>query len=247
MRMFSCENAWWLCELSRLIYRQDRAEIGPEAPAPPRSAFLDRVGLREIFTSRNGTNFCAVVASEPAFHDPFAALIFRGTSGFEGWLSNLNAVQTPWPWGGAVHCGFRDDFLGLWNGTAAFLDTLDLPLFYAGHSLGGALAMLAASVRPPLAVYAFGAPRPGDAAFAHVLRRLPVFRVEHAKDVIPTVPPSVIPFYFDHPGMQILLEPVATAASDAGRSRRFSDPPEFLFRHAPVNYTAMLNKILTIP
>ena len=243
-RTFRHENAWWLCELSRLIYRQDVSEIGPEAPSPPRAAFLDRAGLQEVFTFRNGSNFCSATVADPAVHDPFAVLTFRGTCGFEGWLSNLHAVQTPWPRGGAVHCGFRDDFVGLWQKAGPFLDALDMPVFYAGHSLGGALALLAASIRPPAAVYTFGAPRTGDAAFVHSLRRVHIHRVELARDIVTTVPPSIIPFHFDHPGTPLILDFPAAADRDPALHQRFADPPEILASHAPVNYTAAIERRL---
>jgi triacylglycerol lipase len=240
---FSWETAWWLCELSRLIYRQDETEIGSEAAQPARDAFLSRVGLREIFARRNGANFCAITAGDDHRGDPFAVLAFRGTCGFEGWFSNLNTAQIGWPRGGAVHSGFKADFLGLWEETADALMSLDLPLFYTGHSLGGALAALAASVLPPLAVYSFGAPRPGDAVFAHGLRRVPVYRLELPKDIVPTVPPSVIPFHFDHPGTPVIPDPFPPEER-ATAHRRFSDPPEFLSSHAPVNYTAAIERRL---
>jgi hypothetical protein len=243
-REFCFENAWWLCELSRLIYRQNAAEIGPAAPPPSREAFLGQAGLREVAAFENGANFCTVTIGEGAAGDPFAVLTFRGTRGFEGWLSNLNTMQTLWPRGGSVHCGFKDDFLGLWERVAGFLTPLDLTLFYTGHSLGGALAVLAASVRPPLAVYTFGAPRVGDAAFAHALRRVPIFRIELARDIVPTVPPSAIPFDFDHPGLQVILTPLPMVDREPASLRQFSDPPEFLSSHAPVNYTALIEKRL---
>lgn len=229
--------------MSRLIYRLDETEVGPDAPRPDRNAFLSRVGLHETFTRRNGSNLCAVMVADAAVHDPFAVLVFRGTRGFEGWFSNLNAAQTPWPFGGAVHGGFKADFLGLWEETADALLSLDLPLFYTGHSLGGALAVLAASVLPPRAVYSFGAPRPGDAVFARGLRRVPVYRLELPKDIVPTVPPSVIPFHFDHPGTPVILDPFPPEECAAAH-RRFSDPPEFLSSHAPVNYTAAIERRL---
>ena len=238
---FSWETAYWLCELSRLIYRLDETEIGPDAPHPDRNVFLNRVGLHEAFTRRNGSNLCAVMVADAAVHGPFAVLAFRGTRGFEGWFSNLNTAHTPWPFGGAVHGGFKADFLGLWEETADALLSLDLPLCSTGHSLGGALAVLAASVLLPLAVYSFGAP--GDAVFAHGLRRVPVYRLELPKDIVPTVPPSVIPFDFDHPGTPVILDPFPPEECPAAQ-RRFSNPPEFLSSHAPVNYTAAIERRL---
>jgi hypothetical protein len=243
-REFCVENAWWLCELSRLSYRQTAAEAGPAAPSPSRKDFLARVGLREIAAFSSGPNFCTLTTGEAAGRDPFAVLTFRGTCGFEGWLSNLNTMQTLWPHGGSVHCGFRDDFLGLWEKAGEVVAHLDLPLFYTGHSLGGALAVLAASVLPPRGAYIFGAPRTGDVAFVHSLRRVPIFRIELAKDIVPTVPPSAIPFHFDHPGLQVILPPVPRSEREPGSHRQFSDPPEFLSSHAPVNYTALIDKRL---
>ena len=47
-------------------------------------------------------------------------------------------------------------------------------MLYTGHSMGDALAILAASLRRPRAVYTFGAPRMGDAAPLNSTAQLPV-------------------------------------------------------------------------
>ena len=54
--------------------------------------------------------------------------------------------------------GFRTALEDVWPELETVLDKVAQPIFYTGHSLGGALAMLAASRRPPLALYTFGAP-----------------------------------------------------------------------------------------
>ncbi len=244
---FSRTNAWWLCELSRLIYRQGDEEQGYRPSVPDRNHYLRRVGLREIRRFSSGTNYAALVIPEKEDADPFAVLVFRGTFGFEGWFSNLNAVQVPWPGGGAVHCGFRNDFAGLWRTLGGALDRMDAPVFYTGHSLGGALAILAAAQRPPEAVYTFGAPRVGDAVFLQTLRHTRIHRIENGRDIVPTVPPSVIPFDFCHPGTAYPLPPrhPRAPANPPGRSAgrlAIANPPEFLSDHAPVNYTAALER-----
>ena len=233
-------NAWWLCELSRLIYRQGPDETGPQAQLPERSEILKGVGLLEIESFSSGTNHCALVVSRNAASQPFAALVFRGTCGFEGWLSNLKAIQTCWPGGGSVHSGFKADFLRLWEKIEANLSKIDLPLYFTGHSLGGALAILAASVFPAKAVYTFGAPKTGDAVFADSLKNARIYRYENDRDIITTVPPSAIPFDFCHVGMSVCLKDDMRTGLESSSIRGLIDPPEFLSDHAPVNYTIRL-------
>ena len=73
---------------------------------------------------------------------------------------------------GRVHHGFNLALRRTWRKVGTILDEAqDKPLFLTGHSMGGALAVLAACRlakigRPPVATYTFGTPRVGDPAFA---------------------------------------------------------------------------------
>ena len=237
-------NAWWLCELSRLIYRQGPDEMGPNALFPTRSEILNGVGLQEIETFSSGTNYCSLIETRPRTFRSFIVLVFRGTSGFEGWLSNLKAIKTCWPGGGAVHSGFKADFLGLWQKIESSLSKIELPLYFTGHSLGGAFAILAASIFPAKAVYTFGAPKTGDAVFAESLKNARIYRFENERDIVTTVPPSAIPFDFRHCGIPIRLKDDIQTGFEYSGLRSLGDPPEFLFHHAPVNYTIRLENRL---
>ncbi len=255
-RQYSIINAWWLSELCRLVYRRGPDECRPDAAARtgfdateetapiPRDHYLRPHSLREIARFSTDNGYCVVVASDA--DPPFGVLVFRGTSGFNGWLANLNAIQSPWPWGGSVHSGFKAAFLPLWEQAMDTLDGLDMPLFYTGHSLGGAFAVLAASILPPASAYTFGAPRVGDSIFARLLTQVPIYRVVAGKDIVSTVPPSAIPFEFRHAGQCVLLEDgqaLETEPDAAGwmeRYRHLADPPAFLADHAPLGYTARL-------
>lgn len=219
---YSPVNAWWLSELSRLVYRQDKGE---------RQQILSEVGLCEAEVFSKGCNFCSLIVSDKDMSEPFAVLVFRGTSGFEGWFSNLNALQSPWSEGGMVHTGFRNDFSKLWEDIGSALSERNLPVFYTGHSLGGAFATLAASKRKPDAVYTFGSPRVGDAVFAESVKDIPIYRIVNNRDIVATVPPSVIPFDFCHTGELRLL----VSGNEQNKQSRI---PVFLADHAPINYTA---------
>ncbi|GBC61761.1 hypothetical protein DENIS_2723 [Desulfonema ishimotonii] len=257
---YSPANAWWLSEICRLIYRRGEDEAGAGAAPVGRDEILRQSGLKEYcFLNRQGIQ-CAVVTPAGGTEHPFAVLVFRGTNSFDSWLSNLNAIQVRWPFGGMVHSGFRKEFYKVWPELDEILSDIRVPLFYTGHSLGGALATLAASHRPPLAVYTFGSPKVGDPVFAESLKEFHIFRLANHRDIVPAVPPSRIPFDFCHVGELRLLDGNDDAADGgeacdettapdngpyllrAGRfyRRHMMGPPEFLSDHAPVNYTARL-------
>jgi triacylglycerol lipase len=242
---FSLTNAWWLCELSRLIYRQDADEAGSDALPPTRSEILHGVGLTEMQAFCHGTNYCALVTTDSKASDPFAVLVFRGTRGFKSWPSNINSRKTSWPGGGFVHGGFNTGFNGLWQKIEPALSRIDLPLFFTGHSMGGALALLAASMRPEAVVYTFGAPKTGDAAFACSLESTRIYRVENKHDLITTMPPAAKTFGFRHAGVPICLKDDRLTGLKSSSPRGWMDPPRFLSDHAPVNYTVRLENMMT--
>lgn len=230
---FTAANAWLLAELSRLVYRND----GPDGAAS-RDRILAGVGLRErCFFDRRATQ-AALVEPRGEATPRVAALVFRGTDGLEDWRANLTLLPAKGPNGGAVHGGFKSALDDVWDDVDEALDGLEGPVFYTGHSLGGALAMLAAARRPPLAVYTFGAPRVGNARFSETLAGVPCYRVVNRRDRTPTQPPDV-GLRYRHAGE---LRALSVGAPLPGR-RRWFDPPGFLCDHAPVNYVARLERL----
>ncbi|HUL41385.1 MAG TPA: lipase family protein [Burkholderiales bacterium] len=81
----------------------------------------------------------------------------------------------------------------------------DIPVFMTGHSLGGALACLAACPRPPAMLYTFGCPRVADSELARALdrRNIPVFRIVNSTDIVPRVPSAF--WGFRHFGTLVYL------------------------------------------
>ena len=87
------------------------------------------------------------------------------------------------------------------------------PIYMTGHSLGGALATIIASVLAPLhptrEVYAvtFGAPRVGNANYKRYCDSIPnlhIMRVTHTCDIIPRIPT----FGYVHVGVAVQIKPV---------------------------------------
>lgn len=232
---FNPVNAWWLSELCRLIYRKDASE-GVKTPGQvSRNDFLARVGLSERKFFSGPTAQGALVETVGTGHGAFAVLVFRGTTGrLSNWLTNLDMASCKWPAGGNVHRGFRNILLGLWNTIAPVLEPVEKPLYYTGHSLGGALATLAASLLPPQSVYTFGAPRIGDTRFAQSLAGVPIFNVVNPKDIVAELPPAGRRARFIHAGT------IVRNAEINSPRRGFAQAPSFLANHAPLNYTTQL-------
>ena len=239
-------NAVWLAELSRLIYQKNSSI---------RRKVLNSVQLQETRFFDHSNTQCNVIEAEN-----FAVLVFRGSQEIQDWLSNLSTILTKWPQGGMVHWGFKDALEKVWDEVASYLDTLKVPIFYTGHSLGAALATLAASKRTPAAIYTFGSPRVGDSNFVQSLIAVNMYRVVNHRDAITFIPPNGL-FNFSHAGElhyitsdnKMLIDPNieiitndrdSSAPQGIGDYRRWFDPPEHFADHTPVNYVARLEHFL---
>lgn len=225
-------NAWWCSEISRTIYRRD-----------DRPRFLRAAGLHERRHFDEGSTQASLVTGEG-----FAVLVFRGTQGLRDWWTNLRIGTRTWPPGGKVHEGFLRALHKVRKPIADALVGIDTPIFVTGHSLGGALATLSASLQPFAACYTFGAPRVGDRAFYDSLQ-CPLHRVVNDRDLVPALPPERLGYAHggelhhiraDGSLVQNPTEQEIEAARSSLDDRRWFEPHEALTDHAPTNYSALL-------
>lgn len=131
-----------------------------------------------------------------------AVLAFRGTEAFTldpaDLAADLLALLVPFRVDGAtvgrVHAGFLGALDLAWDEIENALNGLDLPLTTTGHSLGAALATLAACRTPVDEVRTFGSPRVGDRAFARFVagRRTRILRYRNCCDVVAGLPPEAV-------------------------------------------------------
>jgi triacylglycerol lipase len=230
---YSRANALWLAELSRLVYRHDVEEENPP-PRPGRTHFLKRAGLRQrAFLISKETNTKAMLV-EPLAPPAFAVLVFRGTQrSYKDARTDLDCGILPWSGGEiGVHRGFGAAVDSVWDKIDRQLCDLACPIFYTGHSLGAALAVLAASRRAPQAVYTFASPRIGNEAFAASLGDVPIYRVVDDQDAVTSLPPELLGFR--HVGaLQLLKGP---EENHSFWNAFIAGPPKPLADHAPVNY-----------
>ncbi len=187
-------NAWWLAELSLLAYNR------PEFI----ESELRKAHLELVKPVLNGPSTQGFVAEG----DSFVVVAFRGTEIFVPGKDSLEAlrgavvdtladanarlVRAPAPAQGQVHRGFLkalDEVFSRLGGLSA----MGKPVWLTGHSLGGALAILAAARLPGVqGVYTFGAPNVGDGNFGSNPRVRP-FRFVHGSDWV-TRFPGLTPF-----------------------------------------------------
>lgn len=231
---FNRVNAWWLSELSRLIYVRGDDECGIDCQIAIRNEFLEKVGLHERWFYNGKHVQCAIIGPLRKQKQRFSILVFRGTQGsISNWLFNFSTALSAWPTGGSVHKGFKMILMEAWEEIRQQLETISEPLYYTGHSLGGALAVLAASLKNPTAVYTFGSPRMGNAEFVNKTRELKIYRVVNPRDIVTSVPPL--------PGILHVGEPQYLAGAKAEDAQRsWLDAPGFLADHSPSNYTVKL-------
>ena len=149
--------------------------------------------------------------------EQFVVLAFRGSQEPKDWLTNIttqlrnftidkDGVETLSSYKGRVHTGFflAWDSIGKavlnqitrWKKELNENETLP-PIYITGHSLGGALANMAAAALSDngieiAGVYTFGQPRVGDRTFVsqlHTRINGKVFRFVNNNDIVPHVPP----------------------------------------------------------
>jgi hypothetical protein len=173
-----------------------------------------------------------------------AVIAFRGTEGIKEWVIDADFDTKPCPFlasAGQTENGFTDMYETVSIGTAADAARLtkSLPtlpwtqqvetLTICGHSLGGALATLAAldiavnSVAPfhdPTA-FTYASPRTGDTQFATKYNQIVTntFRVANDLDLVPRLP---LPPPYEHVLGEFALKPFTII------------PPKFLLQPNPI-------------
>lgn len=156
---------------------------------------LDQAGFAfvQAFDSPSGTQAFLARLSPGADQTPMLILAFRGTQtqDIHDIRTDANLALHDAPEGGRVHPGFLAAFESVQAAIQQCLDQHgDAPFYITGHSLGGALALVASRyLKHPkwAATYTFGGPRVGDEAFFNDLRT-PVYRVVNGADVVARLP-----------------------------------------------------------
>ena len=135
---------------------------------------------------------------------------FRGSSNIPNWVADLTFAKVAYP--GCSGCEVHEGFYNAWQGLSSSIINSVQSLatanptanfFVTGHSLGAAIALhcavtIAQTFPRPVTLYNFGEPRVGNQPFAQfassVLATGQQYRVTHASDPVPHVPPMAFGF-----------------------------------------------------
>ena len=194
-------NASWLADASFLVYGDaDFIEQGLTATALPEQGFrLSWLGDRDDNRGMILSNDDAII------------VVFRGTrlqqhsvlDTAEVVMINQSDLWTDSQFfrkeceaGGKVHRGFLSAYSKVDDQLTNVIDAKSdgQSLWFTGHSLGGALAVIAAThfLAELHRVCTFGVPRVGNEEFAALLKDDLHDRYVHRDDWVPTVPPNFI-------------------------------------------------------
>ena len=183
-------NAWWLAEAALLAYWTPTGAI-------PR---FQAAGLTaKPFEKQDSQAYVA-------WNDEAVLVTFRGTQpgSIDDIVSDLLIPLVAWPHG-KVHLGFKRALDRVWDEMLVLINSLAPPrtVWFSGHSLGAALATLAADRFPAAAgVCTIGSPRVGDRAFAaefDVRFGLRALRFVNDTDIVTHVP-TPFPAPYEHVG-----------------------------------------------
>jgi hypothetical protein len=201
---YSAVNSWWLADASFLVY--GTADFIEQA--------IDQSPLREQgfqvdWLGTPSDNRGMLLHNEEAL-----VIVFRGTRLETHTLldcaevvilcqddlwTDSHFLPTVCKAGGHVHHGFLNGYIEISDQIDAVVQKKQdrQALWLTGHSLGGALAMLAAAHldRVPMqGICTYGCPRVGDAGFTSVLPQRNHHRFVHRQDWVPLVPPEFLGF-----------------------------------------------------
>jgi hypothetical protein len=206
---YSDRMAALLSKLSMLSY------IGFENPdrRPVLERQLEHGGLKLIDAIAVDDTECIVVEARD-----FLAVAFRGTTSkadrkTDFRISVGRALVENHPQHVRVHAGFYDAYKLVEQRLHAAIKAVPgKSVYLAGHSLGGAVALVASAAlggsdelgNRVAAVYTFGSPRVGGRDFPAIVKA-PHYRVVISGDVVPLVPPSWLNGYV-HTGEPYLLK-----------------------------------------
>ena len=259
--MFSLINAWWPAEASTLVYA-DEAYINQR---------FSEAGLKRIkFFNRSGTQ-CFI-----ASNSRFAIIAFRGSEiwkrnerfdpgqAIADFKTNIDIRLSDWIRGGRVHSGFKAALDDVWEEMLPEIKILEaqgIKIWVTGHSLGAALATLAADrLLDVQGLYTFGSPRVGDQEFQSRFQ-LKAFRVVNGNDIVTSMP-AKNPYHHvgelkfidpkggikDQPGFVEESDGIpcidASNASESGKENQKFDSsvfiPSWIRNHVPLLYSILL-------
>lgn len=182
---FDLDDARAMMWMAQLSYETDAldtiSQIAPKWGFKPVAHFRAQgpvIDTRAIIGERDDCTVVAFAGTDPALAKNLITDVSVRLTSFD------------------THEGFQNAVDAVWRQIKTQIEGSGRPLFFTGHSLGAALAVLAAEKAhddgvTPAAVYTFGMPRAGGLTFASRYNGKlgdRTFRLVHGGDIVPCVP-----------------------------------------------------------
>lgn len=257
-------TASFAAEVSRLAYCRKQPSLSFDSDLI--RSVLGKIGFADCkffespdASSKGGTHCFTAVGTDQESGKKIGVVSFRGTDADDPTDIGDDAdfILKPWEVGGLVHTGFAKALAQIRPALDDAVKAIRLPILFTGHSLGAALATLAASLyggaTAGSALYTFGSPRVGNGGFVATFDAMQVQRYVDCCDLVARVPlPEMgyihvaAPRYIDRDGLITVDPPDSLTESD-----RVAAEIDYLLRyawkigdvgvrdladHAPVNY-----------
>ena len=227
--VFDMVNAWWLIEAATLVYAE--IEFVTEK-------FKVNAGLPEVKLFEANSTQCFV-----ASNNKFAIAAFRGSEArlregdtdprhiIADWMTDLDFLPETWDQGGMVHRGFKKALQDVWPDLEDYMSNLqnkNRKIWMTGHSLGAALATLAADRYGNVqGLYTYGSPRVGDQDFKEDFN-VNAYRFVNNSDIVTKVPPANM---YCHVGELKFIDSEGIIHDNTNRWAKWSDEIEGKFKN----------------
>ncbi len=220
-------NAYWMARLSQTVYTNEDESDKPDEEKILNDLRSKDKGFKSI-KSANKSSAQAMLVE----HNDYLCMAFRGTDEVADWIDNLNAFPQEGLFG-KFHRGFWGSVEDVWtiiNGTYKRLNAeKQRPLFITGHSLGGAMATVAASRfidkdLPFVSVYTFGQPRSMTRETARIFNSEAgsrCYRFQNNEDLVTRVPARLMGY--SHVGKCLYIDEDKKIHRDPGFWFKFVD------------------------
>jgi len=221
-------NAYWMARISNVIYmKRSKDDEHPDEAAILQDLKAEDAGFVSVKGVDKNSAQAALIE-----HEDYLCMTFRGTNELADWLDNINAFRESVLFG-EFHRGFWNSVEDVWDVIHDEYERLKSvkkrPLFFTGHSLGGAMATVAASKfvhqdMPFTSVYTFGQPRAlgrdtsriynAEAGKRH-------HRFQNNEDIVTRVPARLMGY--SHVGTCLYIDSKERIHDDPGFWFRFLD------------------------
>lgn len=221
-------NAYWMARLSKEVYSKvSEGNAIPDEDKILASLKADDPKFCSVFGVDKNSAQAALIE-----HENYLCMAFRGTDETLDWLDNLNAFATKQLFG-EFHRGFWHSVEDVWQPIfdkyQRLLAQRKRPLFITGHSLGGAMATIAAAKlvhedKPFTSVYTFGQPRAltrDTAQFFNVECKSRFFRFHNNNDIVTRVPARIMGY--SHVGSYLYITEEKQIHQEVGFWFKFVD------------------------